>query len=166
MYIVNTDSASDLAHKLVTIYYNLVRRQLMGEAGFSRFSFETSEQIVTKLVKIYERRDHSPAPTSVKNPCSVCGEKGRPVETQFVRCNVRKFRDQKFHVWRCSHCGSLNTEKVKDLAVYYKGYPLHNAGLNFYNRVWYGIFLQRLESAGLTKCHRMLVYGGGQGIFV
>jgi glycosyltransferase involved in cell wall biosynthesis/SAM-dependent methyltransferase len=165
-YIVNPDSASDLADKLVILYDNPVRRRLMGEAGFRRFSFETSEQVVTKLLKVYERQDHAPAPTSVKNPCSVCGEKDRPVETQFVRCNVRQFRDQKFRVWRCSHCGSLNTEKVKDLAVYYKGYPLHNARLNFFNRVWYGIFLKRLVRAGLTKDDRILDYGCGQGLFL
>jgi SAM-dependent methyltransferase len=98
--------------------------------------------------------------------CAVCGESGEPVESRMVRCNVRQYRHQHFLVERCRHCGSLQTERVKNLAEYYTNYPIRNQRLDYFSRVWYGVILKRLVAAGLKKEHTLLDYGCNQGLFL
>lgn len=109
-------------------------------------------------------------PVSVKGPkklaCAVCGESGEPAESRIIRCNVRHYRDQYFHVERCAHCGSLQTERVNDLAEYYTNYPIRNQKLDYFLRTWYGVLLKELVRAGLQKEHSILDYGCNQGLFL
>lgn len=98
--------------------------------------------------------------------CAVCGHSGPAVEETVVRCNVRRFRDKKFGVWRCGECGSLHSEKVENLTDYYRDYPIRQAKLDYFLRVWYGVLLKRLVEAGLKKEHSILDYGCNHGLFL
>ncbi|WP_301100472.1 class I SAM-dependent methyltransferase [Propionivibrio sp.] len=83
-----------------------------------------------------------------------------------MRSNIRRYREQKFLVWRCGHCRSLHTGQVENLADYYQDYPMHHARLDYFSRAWYRIFLERLVRAGLRKACRILDYGCGNGHFL
>jgi len=98
--------------------------------------------------------------------CPICLRAGIPAETQRVRCNVRRFRDRSFDVWRCAHCRSLHCEKVTDLAEYYEGYPIRKQELDYFLRAWYRVILKRLTDAGLRKQDQILDYGCNQGLFI
>lgn len=98
--------------------------------------------------------------------CPLCRHVGKPDETASVRCNVRRFRDRRFAVWRCARCRSLHCEDVEDLSGYYEGYPIRNQELNYFSRAWYRVVLKRLVAAGLRKHHCLLDYGCNQGLFL
>jgi len=83
-----------------------------------------------------------------------------------VRCNVRRFRDHTFPVWRCVKCRSLHCEKVENLAEYYDNYPIRKQELDYFVRSWYKVILQRLVSGGLRKDDRILDYGCNKGLFI
>ena len=99
--------------------------------------------------------------------CVVCGGARAPkYETADVRCNVRRFRDESFEVWRCAGCHSIHATDEVDLDHYYAGYPVFNADLDWKLHVVYAGLLERLTRAGLEKHHRILDYGCGMGLFV
>lgn len=98
--------------------------------------------------------------------CAICLQTVAPAQIEEVRCNVRKFRDRSFLVWRCAACLSLHCEKVEDLAEYYNGYPIRNEKLDYFLRAWYRVILRRLVRAGLKEDHRILDYGCNQGLFI
>jgi 2-polyprenyl-3-methyl-5-hydroxy-6-metoxy-1,4-benzoquinol methylase len=102
--------------------------------------------------------------------CNVCSkELSSPVEEGVVRSNVRKFRDEKFRVWRCPACHSLHAADEVDLAHYYASYPFHNLGeqsVDWMLNAMYRNQLGRLKAAGLQKHHRVLDYGCGGGALV
>lgn len=104
--------------------------------------------------------------TQKSKHCPICSFDAIPLETQRVRCNVRRFRDRSYTVWRCEKCRSLHCENVADLAGYYGGYPIRNQGLDYFVRAWYRVVLKRLVIAGLRREHRILDYGCNQGLFV
>jgi 2-polyprenyl-3-methyl-5-hydroxy-6-metoxy-1,4-benzoquinol methylase len=98
--------------------------------------------------------------------CPICLRTAAPAEVQRVRCNVRRFRDRTFLVWRCTGCGSLHCEKVENLAHYYADYPIRKQELDYFLRAWYRVILGRLVQAGLEKRHRILDYGCSKGLFI
>lgn len=101
--------------------------------------------------------------------CAVCGRHAGEVERGEIRCNVRRFRDQKFRVWRCPHCLSIHAEGAVDLDAYYAAYPCHGHNdpkLNWMLHAMYRRLLGRLRSAGLRREHSILDYGCGNGSFV
>ena len=99
--------------------------------------------------------------------CVLCGRTGEPSEQARIRSNVRRFRDQKFLVWRCVDCGSLHCEEVKDLPAYYEDYPLRREDrLGYFVNRWLGIVLDRLVEAGLNKSDSLLDYGCGTGLLL
>jgi long-chain acyl-CoA synthetase len=98
--------------------------------------------------------------------CAVCGKTGQATEVNLVRCNVRRYRNRQFHVWRCGGCQSLQTERVGNIAEYYRDYPIRQSKLDYFFRVWYGVVLKRLVKAGLQKGHSILDYGCNQGLFL
>lgn len=106
--------------------------------------------------------------TSAPQPslCVVCGHGGAPVESNRIRCNVRRYRDRKFMVWRCAGCGSLHCEKVDNLDAYYAEYPIRNQTLDYFTRSWYGVVLRRLVQAGISKNDLILDYGCNRGLFI
>jgi 2-polyprenyl-3-methyl-5-hydroxy-6-metoxy-1,4-benzoquinol methylase len=98
--------------------------------------------------------------------CAVCRHNAVPAEIQKIRSNVRRFRDQSFFAWRCANCRSLHSEKIENLADYYKYYPIRGEHLDYFWRVWYGVVLSRLVKAGLKPEHRILDYGCNTGVFL
>lgn len=99
--------------------------------------------------------------------CNVCGApRTAESETARVRSNVRRFREERFELWRCAACQSLHAAQDVDLAHYYAGYPVFDAALDWRLHVVYANLLRRLRRAGLRPEHRILDYGCGKGPFV
>jgi len=107
-----------------------------------------------------------PSPSPPALPCALCLNPSDADERNLVRCNVRRFRDQRFSVWRCARCRSLHCEPVQDLAAYYDGYPIRNQSLDYFSRAWYRIVLKRLVQAGLRRDSSVLDFGCNQGLFI
>jgi len=101
--------------------------------------------------------------------CNLCDRPGNLSEAQEigrVPCNVRRFRDHLFTIWRCSGCGSLHCAEDADLAGYYADYPLKQQRLGFHERIGYRNRLHLLEGQGFRRSESMLDYGCGSGLFV
>lgn len=98
--------------------------------------------------------------------CVICQHVGAPAEVQRVRCNVRRFRDRTFLVWRCAGCGSLHCETVANLAEYYADYPIRKQELDYFLRAGFRVILERLVKAGLRKQDKILDYGCNKGLFI
>ncbi len=108
--------------------------------------------------------------------CNVCEHPGtfeNSAEINQVFSNVRKFKDQKFTVWRCSSCRSLHSKEEVDLDYYYKHYPvalakkeeLPSTSSYSRNRIFYKR-LQLLQKRGFKREHELLDYGCGNGDFL
>jgi SAM-dependent methyltransferase len=106
------------------------------------------------------------AKASKRLVCAACGENGPAVDSRLVRCNVRKYRDQHFHVKRCGQCFSLQTERVEKMADYYVNYPIREQKLGYFFKIWYGVILKDLVQAGLKKEESIVDYGCNQGLFL
>ncbi len=87
-------------------------------------------------------------------------------ETATVQSNVRKFRHERFTVWRCSSCRSIHARDPVDLAHYYADYPFHRQVLNLALKAVYRTFPVRLKRLGLRPHHSILDYGCGSGHLV
>ena len=109
---------------------------------------------------------HDSTQDQTPQQCPICLHTAVPAEVKAVRCNVRRFRDRSFLVWRCTHCRSLHCEKVANLADYYDNYPIRNQDLDYFLRTWYRVILRRLVKAGLKKRDRILDYGCNKGLFI
>ena len=101
--------------------------------------------------------------------CCVCLAETEDPETAQVRCNVRRFADEHFVVWRCAHCHSLHARDEVDLAKYYADYPFHEFDrmpMNGMLRVMYRNQRGRLARFGVGAKTRLLDYGCGGGLFL
>lgn len=83
-----------------------------------------------------------------------------------VPCNVRRFQQQEFTLWRCTGCGSIHCAEDADLGLYYAGYPLQRQKLGLGERVGYANRLRQLRRLGFRDSDRILDYGCGAGLFV
>ena len=105
--------------------------------------------------------------TNGATACNVCGvTRAADAERAEVRSNVRRFRNERFGIWRCRGCGSIHAEEDVDLAHYYSAYPIFSAELDWKLHVVYGGILKRLVRGGLRPDHRVLDYGCGSGSLV
>jgi SAM-dependent methyltransferase len=100
--------------------------------------------------------------------CNICNKEfSGPVQEARVRSNVRKFKQERFLVWRCPDCLSVHAAEDVDLAHYYRDYPFHFSGeLDWKMRAVYRNQLRRLREAGLQPEHAVLDYGCGGGALV
>jgi 2-polyprenyl-3-methyl-5-hydroxy-6-metoxy-1,4-benzoquinol methylase len=104
--------------------------------------------------------------------CTQCNVCERPttwtdaVEVGEVPCNVRKFRDRSFTLWRCGGCRSLHCLEDADLARFYEDYPLQRQQITFSERIGYRNRLRLLERQGVLRTDRVLDYGCGAGLYV
>ena len=99
--------------------------------------------------------------------CPLCQALRTPQSEQAsLRCNVRRFGEERFEVWRCDRCLSIHAASEVDLPHYYAGYPIFGVELDWKLRVVYGNMLRRLRKAGLEPSHRILDYGCGSGLLV
>ena len=56
--------------------------------------------------------------------CNLCSKKtGRIIETAVINSDIRKFKKERFGVWRCPSCRAFNSRDEVDLNQYYAGYP-------------------------------------------
>lgn len=108
----------------------------------------------------------SEAGASRSMACCACGHVGPTAESTTVRCNVRRYRDRSFSIWRCGRCASLHCERVDDLAAYYADYPIRNQTLDYFTRSWYRVILRRLLQAGIKRDDVILDYGCNRGLFI
>ena len=100
--------------------------------------------------------------------CNIC-EAETPAsrcERAWVRCNLRKFRDERFEMWRCPSCRSIHAAQEVDLPHYYAGYPILDIPDQWLLRLLYGNYLRRLRAAGLPKHAKILDYGCGSGTLI
>jgi 2-polyprenyl-3-methyl-5-hydroxy-6-metoxy-1,4-benzoquinol methylase len=101
--------------------------------------------------------------------CNLCERPGawsEAAEVGQVSCNVRKFKDRIFTLWRCTGCGSLHCLEDADLPLYYAEYPLKKQQLTFSERIGYGNRLKLMERQGVRRSDRILDYGCGAGLYV
>ncbi len=99
--------------------------------------------------------------------CEVCSRYLEPLESRYIRSNMRRFKDQSFEVWRCSNCGSLNCPTVSNLDQYYEDYPLRKqVDFDYFNDHWLRVILKRLVNSGLQPHHKILDFGCGSGLLV
>ncbi len=101
--------------------------------------------------------------------CDLCAEGStitRAAEMARVPCNVRKFKDEVFTLWRCAGCGSVHCREDAELSGYYADYPLQRQKLTFSERIGYRNRLRLLRRHGLRPADRILDYGCGAGLFV
>ena len=101
--------------------------------------------------------------------CNVCENPStfeNAVEKTEVNSNVRRFRNERFTVWRCTSCGSLHSKEPVDLDQYYADYPFQRHELNFSTRRAYANRLRLLRKHGLQRHHSILDFGCGSGLFI
>lgn len=102
--------------------------------------------------------------------CNICENPGtlnNSKEVGEVASNVRRFRDEKFTVWRCKNCNSLHSKESVDLGYYYAHYPMQDNTLNYVNTTAYRKNrIALLKKQGLKKTHKVLDFGCGSGAFV
>jgi len=112
-------------------------------------------------------RSHEAATTGQRVVCSFCGTRVDParVECAEVPSNVRAFKHEIFHVWRCPTCRSLHCLETVDLRRYYTNYPIVRT-LTVHARLTFENLLSRLTEAGYSPGSRLLDYGCGWGTFL
>ncbi len=100
--------------------------------------------------------------------CKVCdnGDCERSPEIGLVRSNVRKFKDQKFTVWRCAQCQTLHCKEDIDFDYYYQHYPLSAQKIQYLTRISYLNRAKILRRSGIHKDDCILDYGCGAGLFL
>jgi SAM-dependent methyltransferase len=101
--------------------------------------------------------------------CLLCENPGtlaEAVDIGRVPCNVRRFQDNVFTLWRCTGCGSLHCAEDADLALYYSDYPLKRQKVGLGERIGYGNRLRLIRRQGIRDSDRILDYGCGAGLFV
>jgi 2-polyprenyl-3-methyl-5-hydroxy-6-metoxy-1,4-benzoquinol methylase len=79
---------------------------------------------------------------------------------------VRRFRDEKFLVWRCQGCRSIHAADEVELSHYYASYPTFPPEAEPRMATAFQGLLRRLVEGGLEAGHRILDYGCGSGAFV
>jgi SAM-dependent methyltransferase len=100
------------------------------------------------------------------NLCDAAGTLSEATEVAQIRCNVRRFRDHLFTLWRCRNCNSLHCKEDADLRNYYAHYPITKQKLDFHMRVLFGNRLRFLKRQGFHSTQPLLEYGCGTGIFL
>lgn len=101
--------------------------------------------------------------------CNVCASPGsfdQALEANAISCNVRKFGNERFTVWRCANCRSLHCKEAVDLDAYYVDYPMTKQVRDFATQRAFINRLRTMEKYGLQPEHAILDYGCGTGLFV
>lgn len=107
--------------------------------------------------------------TDVTDLCAICGNAltpNRSSDMAVLRCNVRKFSEQRFTVWRCGTCRSIHALDRVKLDDYYAEYPFQRQPDNLLWRFLTRRYIARLRKVGLRRHHSILDYGCGSGLLV
>jgi len=87
-------------------------------------------------------------------------------ETARIPAIIRKFKSQKFTVWRCRDCGSLHCREAVDLSAYYSAYPFVKQELDFFTRQAFKNRLRQLAREGMKPTDHILDFGCNTGGFI
>jgi 2-polyprenyl-3-methyl-5-hydroxy-6-metoxy-1,4-benzoquinol methylase len=101
--------------------------------------------------------------------CLLCENPGtlaEAVDVGKVTCNVRRFQDKVFTLWRCTGCSSLHCAEDADLALYYAEYPLKHQKVGLGEHIGYANRLRLIKRQGFREKDRILDFGCGAGLFV
>jgi 2-polyprenyl-3-methyl-5-hydroxy-6-metoxy-1,4-benzoquinol methylase len=101
--------------------------------------------------------------------CNLCDSPGtleRAAESASIGCNVRRFSNETFTVWRCPNCNSLHCREAVDLDAYYVDYPMRQQRVDFAAIQAFKNRLKIMQRHGLMPSHRILDYGSGTALFV
>lgn len=103
-----------------------------------------------------------------RDQCTFCGLKIDPsrLECTPVPCNVRRFKHQIFHLWRCPRCRTLHCLERVDLPHYYAHYPVARQTMLPYLRLAYANLVSRLTKHGLRRDSALLDYGCNKGLLL
>ena len=107
--------------------------------------------------------------SSGNRSCNICDLPGTlrdASEIVEVNSNVRQFAQQRFTVWRCNNCRSLNSRDNVELAPYYQQYPMQQQKPDLAWRLITGNYIRRLQKVGLQRNHSLLDFGCGSGLLV
>lgn len=83
--------------------------------------------------------------------CVICSHHDHHQSEYKIRSNIKRYKDNKYLVWRCSKCISIHCETSVDLVEYYKNYPIRSQKLDYFLTSWFSVILKRLVQAGLEK---------------
>lgn len=98
--------------------------------------------------------------------CRVCGLVGSSEQVEGLRGTIRSLANNRYSVWRCACCQSLNALDEVDFNEIYLSYPLQKQKYDFLTKKMFSKRLKNLSGVGLTKDHSILDYGCGGGLFV
>ena len=109
-----------------------------------------------------------PAEPRHRETCNVCGLRIEDPSTQLVRirCNVRRFAHEYFHMWRCRRCHCMHCWEHVHLDAYYEDYGSQRMQLDFFLKRAYKQLYRHFWNAGMRRDHRFLDFGCGAGHFV
>jgi short-subunit dehydrogenase/2-polyprenyl-3-methyl-5-hydroxy-6-metoxy-1,4-benzoquinol methylase len=104
------------------------------------------------------------------NKCRICGTERNPDDLSshgVIRGNTSRFLRQSFEIWKCPDCHTVHSLNQVDMADIYKDYPINLfQRLDFFAKGRFQNLLKRLRKVGLTKHHKILDMGCGNGMFV
>jgi SAM-dependent methyltransferase len=101
--------------------------------------------------------------------CNICHyriDPDRPPEIFPFTCNVRRFQNEQFRVWRCPDCGTVHCLEKVDLDRYYQHYPVREANLTSELRTCYHVIHDRLVKHGFSLQNSLLDYGCANGLVI
>jgi SAM-dependent methyltransferase len=101
--------------------------------------------------------------------CQICGfSTHQPPSEDLgeIRGNTERFRDQSFRLWRCPECATLYAVDPVDHHDIYSDYPLQKRTLDAFARGTLRKLTRRLEKAGVSRDHKILDFGCGNGLYL
>ncbi len=102
--------------------------------------------------------------------CPVCRYDSEPKDKdkEFgqARGNTSHFKSKRYSLWKCSRCRTIRVLDEVDFEAIYAVYPLKKRTLDAFAKGSFASLLKRLRHSGLSKKHRILDFGCGNGIFV
>lgn len=102
-------------------------------------------------------------PATVCNLCENATSIEEADDIAAAPSDVRKFRDERFVVWRCNSCKSLHARDDVDLDHYYQDYFIHDQEIDLITRTIYRRYIKFVRRHGLKKDQAVLDYGCGNG---
>jgi SAM-dependent methyltransferase len=98
--------------------------------------------------------------------CRICLQASATTDSVVVPGATLDVQHERFTVYRCSHCGTLNALEPVDYDRVYRQYPIQRQQYDLLSRVMFAKRLRILKRAGLQPGHSVLDYGCGSGHFV
>lgn len=98
--------------------------------------------------------------------CRVCEKNSINPVFHKVPGATRLLKDERYTVWICQHCQSINAHETVDYKYVYENYPIQKQNYDFFAKVIFSNRLRLLKKVGFKKNHSLIDYGCGSGLFV